>query len=442
MDSIHEGPAAQDRPPAAGTALPIHTRYRWRLLGALWVIIVCAVAMPSVGASVVNTHMAEALGFDRTVIGIGFGLFVLTMGVPGPLVAAAIRRFGVKRVIVAGCALLSAGSLVMATSVTQPWQFPLAFGLVVGAGVACAGVLPAQAAVAQWFPDRRALAVSIVLSAIDIGGMVAPPVLEKLIAQQGGDWRSGWFAMFAMGLAAFAIAVLAIRRDLAGVAADPFAATVQEVQAGMGGKLEAAWTVRDALRTRTYWMILVFTCVVGFDWMLMMAHGVIHLHDSGYSSGASAFAVAIMVAASLAGNVLAGVLGDRISARRIGVVAMGLLTVGLAAAVHPRGDAGLWYFAVPVGLGYGASQVCLMALLGKYFGARAFPQLLGLLLAVGTALAAVLVAGGGAVFDKTGSYTPVFVLCVALSVLATIAIGLATSPDARRQRQKAVLGIS
>ncbi|MGF7191495.1 cyanate permease [Robbsia andropogonis] len=430
MDIIHDGAAAQDRPTTADM-LQHDTRYRWRLLCALWIIIVCAVALPSVGASVVNTHMAEALHFDRTVIGVGFGLFVLTMGVPGPIVAAAIRRFGVKRVLLAGCSLLAVGSFVMATSVTRSWQFPLAFGLVVGAGCACAGVLPAQASVARWFPDKRALAASIVLSAIDIGGMVAPPALDKLIALNGGDWRAGWFAMTATALIALIITTLVIRPDGAREA-DPLATGVHDMPVPLRDD-QAEWTFRGALRTRAYWMIMIFTCVAGFDWMLMMAHGVIHLHDSGYSSSASAFAVALMVAASLTGNVLAGVLGDRISARYIGAAAMFLLAIGLGAAMHPHGDAGLWYFAVPVGLGYGASQVCLMALLAKYFGARAFPQVFGLMLAVGTASAALLVGAGGAVFDKTGSYSPVFVLCIALSVLATIAVGLAAQPEPKRQ---------
>jgi len=436
MDIIHDGRATQDRLPGAHTG-HYDTRYRWRLLCALWVIIVCAVALPSVGASVVNAHMAEALHFDRTVIGIGFGLFVLTMGVPGPIVAAAIRRFGVKRVLLAGCSLLVIGSFAMAMWVTRSWQFPLAFGLVVGAGCACAGVLPAQAAVTQWFPDRRALAVSIVLSAIDIGGMVAPPALDKLIALSGGNWRMGWLAMTVTALIALCITGVVIRREDANDA-DPFDAAASSASSDV----RAGWTFRDALRTRAYWMIMIFTCVVGFDWMLMMAHGVIHLHDVGYSSPAAAFAVAIMVAASLTGNVLAGVFGDRISPRYIGAVAMCLLTVGLAAAIHPHGDIGLWYFAVPIGLGYGASQVCLMTLLGEYFGARAFPQLFGLMLAVGTASAAVLVGAGGAVFDKTGSYTPVFALCIALSVLATIAVSVAAAPTSDRRRDISVVGIS
>ncbi|GAB6849184.1 MFS transporter [Paraburkholderia kururiensis] len=406
--------------------------YRWRLIAALWVIVVFAAALPSIGASVVNAHMADALHFDRTVIGTGFGVFILMMGAPGPIIAMGVRRVGVKRVILAGTALLAAGTLTMAEAVRHAWQFPLVFGLLVGSGVACSGLLPAQAAVAKWFPDRRALAVSIVFSAIDVGGMIAAPFLEKAIVLDGGEWRAGWYVMSGFALLAFLIAAFAIRRD------EPAGegAVAAPLPAASGPTAPVFSTWREALGERSYWLIMLYMCVVGFDWMLMMAHGVVHLRDSGYSSGSAAFAVSIMVSASLAGNALAGVLGDRFSIQRIGAVAIASLTAGLILAVHPQGAAGSWMFAVPVGLGYGASQVCLMALLGNYFGANVFPQLLGLMMAVGTGSGAFLVGAAGAVFDRTGSYSPVFALCISLSVVATLAVSLAAPPKARETARR------
>ncbi|WP_322046532.1 MFS transporter [Paraburkholderia sp. J67] len=431
MNILQEGGAALDTQARPGRASRVP--YRWRLLAALWLIIVCAVSVPSIGSSVVNAHMAAALHFDRTVIGLGFGLFILTMGVPGPLVAALIRRFGVKRVVLAGCALLVVGTLATGTVVASSWAFPPVFGLLVGAGVACAGILPAQAAVARWFPDKRALAVSIVLSAIDIGGTFAPPALDKIIAVSSLGWRAGWYAMSAAALLALLITALVMRDDGAGEDATPSAAPFAETAHVFN--TTHAWPLRDALHCRAYWLIMGFSCVVGLDWMLLMAHGVVHLVDSGYSSAAAAFAIAVMIASSLAGNLVAGLLGDRIAPHRIGAAAMALLTMGLYAAVRPDVAAGPWLFAVPAGLGYGASQVCLMALLGNYFGARIFAQLFGILLAVGTLTGSALVGAAGAVFDHTGSYTPVFVLCLVLSALAVFAIAFAAPPRIPRSAQ-------
>lgn len=398
--------------------------YRWRLLAALWFVVAVVVALPSVGGGVLNAHMIQELQMDRGVYGLSFGVFVMMMGVPGPLVAAAVRRFGVRPVMLTGCAMVLAGALLIATVVQHGWQFALCFGVLIGGGVATAGVLPAQAAVTYWFHDKRALAVSIVLSAVDIGGIFAAPALEGVVA--GHDWRSGWLLIAVLAGVGLLAITFTLRRDGGQeVGAPPIHDRPTQ---GRVHKTRRAWTFREAVRTPAFWCIAVFSTAVGIDWILFMAHGVIHLRDVGYTAEQAARAVAVLVSASLIGNLAAGALGDRVPPHRIGVVAMALMAVGLVLAAHPQGTDGLWFFAVPVGLGYGASQVCLMAMLGNYFGARAFPAVFGALLAAGTIAAAALAAGAGVTFEVIQTYGPVFYICAALSLVATLAVALAAPP--------------
>jgi MFS family permease len=409
-------PASVDRSLAGG--------YRWRLLAVMWFVVAVVVALPSVGGGVLNAHMIAELQFDRGVYGMSFGLFVIMMGVPGPLVACLVRRFGVKPVMMGGCALVIVGALLISTVVREGWQFAAAFGLLVGGGVAAAGVLPAQAAVTHWFVDRRALAVSIVLSAIDVGGIVAAPALQWVVGAH--DWRAGWRLIAALGGVGL-VAIAFLLRSEGGYGVGTPALTERPVS-GRVYKSDRAWTFAEALRTRTFWCIAFFTVAVGMNWIFFMAHGVIHLRDLGFEPGQAAQAVAVMVTASLAGNVTAGALGDRVPPARIGAVTMVLMLAGVLLAVRPAGTAGLLAFALPVGFAYGASQVCLMAMLANYFGSKAFPALFGALLAGGTLVAAVLAGVAGAVFERDGAYTPIFHLCAAVTALAIVSIALATPP--------------
>lgn len=405
--------------------------YRWRLLATLWFVVAVVVALPSVGGGVLNAYMVKELQMDRGLYGLAFGLFVMMMGVPGPLVAAAVRRFGVKPVMLTGCAMIIAGALLIAYVVQHGWQFALFFGVLIGGGVACAGVLPAQAAVTHWFHDKRALAVSIVLSAIDIGGIVAAPALEGVVAL--GDWRSGWLVIAALaGIGLLAITFTMRKEGGYGAGTPPLH---ERLTQGGVHKTRRDWTVREVLRTPAFWCIAIFSTTVGMDWILFMAHGVIHLRDLGYGSEQAAQAVAVMVSASLVGNLLAGALGDRVSPHRIGAVTMALMAVGMVLAAHPQGSNDLWLFAVPVGLAYGSSQVCLMAILANYFGARAFPAVFGAVLAAGTVVAAALAGGAGATFEAVGTYTSVFYVCAAISVVATLAIALAKPPRGDKSPQ-------
>lgn len=396
--------------------------YRWRMIAVLWFVVAVVVALPSVGSGVLNARMLTELGFDHGMYGMAFGLFVMMMGVPGPLVAGGIRRYGVKAVMLCGTAMVVTGATLIGTVVQQGWHFQLAFGLLLGGGVAMAGVLPAQAAVTHWFQDKRALALSIVLSAIDIGGIAAAPLLEWVVA--GRDWRLGWLVIASLA----AVGMLAVALFLRSEGGYAVGAPPVEQLSPHVHKTTRHWTLREIIRTRAFWCIAIFNLAVGLSWILLMAHGVIHLRDLGFSSGQAAQTVALMVSASLAGNIVAGALGDRIPPHRIGAVTIALMVLGMFMAAHPSGSMGLMAFAIPAGFAYGASQVCLMALLGNYFGNRAFPSVFGLLLAMGTIAAAALAATAGVVFEKIGTYTPVFYFCAGITVVATFAIAMASPP--------------
>jgi MFS family permease len=415
---------SRDGAPLAEHASNAAPGYRWRLLAVLWFVVAVVVALPSVGSGVLNARMVTELQMDRGLYGAAFGLFVVMMGVPAPLVAAGVRRFGIKPIIMLGCMMTLVGSLLIATAVTEGWHFVLCFGLLVGGGVATAGVLPAQAAVTRWFIDKRALAVSIVLSAVDIGGILAAPSLEGVVSGHG--WRSGWVVIATLAGLGLLAALLTLRNESGqDVGVPPLNERALHSRVH---KTTHTWTVRESLRTRAFWCIAVFSVVVGLDWILIMAHGVIHLHDLGFSPASAASTIAVMVSASLAGNLLAGAAGDRVPPHRIGALAMLALLVGLFMGIDPSTEAGLMAFALPLGLGYGASQVCLMSLLANYFGARSFAALFGILLAVGTLAASLLAGGAGALFEKVHSYTPTFQFCAALTVIGMICIALASPP--------------
>lgn len=408
----------------------------WRVLGALWLVVLLVVAVPSVGASIINASMMVDLKMERGVFGLGFGIFVLMMGLPGPAVAIGVQRWGYRRIATLGCLLLLAGSVAMATLVSTGWHYAIAFGLLVGGAVACAGMLPAQTVVARWFLVRRALAVSVVLSAIEIGGLISPPLLERMLATYDNDWRIGWWAIAGLGLTALCVVRLLLdeRRVDALAAANPtpFMDT-EEKKNGKVYKSTTRYTLRQAARTRAYWMIFAYMCVTGIAWVFLMAHGVVHLQDRGYAPSHVALTVVMIVTASFIGNMSAGVLGDRISPHLIAAVATILMAIGLCAAIHPTGAQGLLLYAIPTGLGYGATQVCVMTLLGNYFDKDSFSAIFGSIMPPSTICAAAGSAIAGVVFDRSGSYEPVILILIGLCVLASVAAMLASPPKTHQQ---------
>ncbi|MHA7870180.1 MAG: MFS transporter [Salipiger thiooxidans] len=405
-----------------------------RVLGALWLMVLLVMAVPTIGASILNAQMVIDLRLDRGVFGMGFGLFILMMGLPGPLVAIATTRLGYRWVATFGCTLFVLGAVSMASWVTQGWQFAIAFGLLIGGGVAFAGMLPAQTVVTKWFYLRRALAVSVVLSAIEIGGFISPPGLDALMNLLGNNWRAAWWFIAGLGVLALLSAWLIIREEeIDRRVAQTLTAGNEVFMNPNVHKSAFEWTLRQAVQTRSFWLLLLYVSFVGTAWVFVMAHGVVHLQDLGFSSAESAMAVAVLVAGSFIGNIGAGVLGDRISPHYIAAVAVALMAGGLVQMMRPVDSAGIFAYALPLGMGYGASQVCIMALIGNYYGKSSFPMLFGVMMPPSTVLSAIGAAASGALFDATGEYQVAFWTAIALCAVLVPAMLATTPPSPRPQ---------
>ncbi|HLB85911.1 MAG TPA: MFS transporter, partial [Steroidobacteraceae bacterium] len=154
--------------------------YGWKLLSAFWVIAVINLAFPAYGSAVLNAAMAAELGFDRQALGTIVAVYLAMSGLPGPLVAASVNRIGVRWTLVIGSGFVIAGSVMLATIVDSVALAIVAFGLIVGVGVATGAIIAAQAGVARWFVRRRSLALSLLYSAGGIGGFIAPQILAAI----------------------------------------------------------------------------------------------------------------------------------------------------------------------------------------------------------------------------------------------------------------------
>src|SRR5258706_11718039 len=174
--------------------MPTRRFYGWTMLVTLWAIVFFNLDFPAYGPAVINPAMAKALGLNREPLGNMFSVYMLMSGLPGPLVAVSINRWGVRRTLLLGSAFTMTGALLMGTVVTGGLGAMLCFGVLVGAGVATGSAMASQAGLARWFVRRRSLALSVLYSAGAIGGFVAAPLLNRLI-ELTRTWRAGWWEL-------------------------------------------------------------------------------------------------------------------------------------------------------------------------------------------------------------------------------------------------------
>lgn len=394
--------------------------YGWTLLAVVWLIMAFNLGFPAYSPSVINPEMGKSLGFTRDVIGLMMSLYIILSGLPGPVVATLINRLGARTTIVIGSLLIVAGAAAMATVVDSALGAYIAFGLMVGGGVCTGAALPSQTVIARWFLRRRAMALSIMYSAGALGGAFAAKLLENLILRTG-DWRDAWWVIAGCSGLAAVLAVVFVREK-----PEDVGQTVDGVPLANEGSAQAApakprpsfvtdtpWEFRDAVRSPRYWLILGSLLGGSGVYTLFLAHGKLLLEDFGHAAGIGGTAVFTMTISGLVAKAIIVMFGDRFDPRYLWSIFMAVFGLGAVVMVHASTLPLVYFFAFCLGIGFGGGVVCLMAVLGNYFGLKAFALLSGIAIAVNTTLSALAPWVAGRLFERGFGYEGI---CYVLAV--------------------------
>jgi MFS family permease len=414
--------------------------YGWKLLGVFWTITFINLAFPAYGSSVLNAAMAADLGLDRRTLGLLFSGYMVMSGLPGPVVAMSVNRLGVRVTLVIGSLLLVLGALLMAFVVRNGIVAGLVFGLLIGSGVATGAALASQSGLARWFVRRRALVIAILYSAGGVGGFVAAPLLNHVIGMADGNWRAGWLLIAVLSGLAGALAAAFVRENPAdlgqtpdgedGAAAGPSSLSRQPP----AHITTEEWTYRQALATAAFWLMITSQLAVSCGYTLYLAHGIVHLKDLGHTQAVAAWSVGTLAVTGLIAKVIIAALGDRFDPRYLWAAFTAIFGVGLILVVDARSASQLFMFAACLGIGFGGSLVCLMTVLGNYYGMRVFASLSGLALAINTTFSALTPYIGGWLYDSGRGYGGAFYGLAAWCFLAAVVLFVMRRPLRREFR--------
>jgi MFS family permease len=125
-------------------------------------------------------------------------LFALTMPLAGPY----IQKMGPKKVSTVGGALVGIGWIAASFS-SSPIMLAILYGIIGGVGVGIAYGCPIAVS-AQWFPDKRGLAVGLTVLGFGFSAALIAPISDFLVANYGGVMS----ALKIFGIAFFIITVV------------------------------------------------------------------------------------------------------------------------------------------------------------------------------------------------------------------------------------------
>ena len=382
--------------------------------------------------SVFKGPVEKVLGCSATQGGLPFMVFLACFSLTMSLGGGLMERIGPRWLALAGGLVVGAGWLLSSLA-TNIWALVVTYGVVAGSGVGLAYGCPVALG-ARWFPDRKGLAVGLMLAGFGGSALVTAPIAGMLI----GDAKALDVGPLAAALARtflwFGLAFTAILLALALPLRFPPPGWRPRGWAPAAGSVARASFDRSGmLRTATFRGLFACYCIGCLAGLMAIgisknvANDVVHI-----SSQTGTALVGLFALCNAVGRPLFGWLTDRLSPRVAAVINLALL-LGASLAMLGAGPGTTTLYVAA----FACFWLCLGGWLAiaptataTFFGMEHYPKNYGtMFLAYG--LGAILGSFvSGHAKDYFGSYTHAFVPTAALAALGIVLALLFVRPPA------------
>jgi len=354
---------------------------------------------------------------NRTLTSAIVSVFMVFMALSGTINGWALDKYG-PRVVFSIMGLITGLSLLITSQMHHLWQVFLSYSLLLAIGIG--GAMPlASSTVSRWFDKNRGLAIGITTSGVGLGSLVIAPSAGFLVSSF--DWR---LAFIILGISIIIVVILlasVLRKYPSEMGTVPDGLKTKRSTVNLENKLnpnnDHGLTLRQALKTRSYWLIFVALLIFSTCLVLVLTHIVPYAIDLGFSTLEASTILSIMGACHIISRLIAGRIADTIGTKLPAICYPFIGIVGFIILIWSGGLYSLYIFAIIYGLCWGGWGVIIVNHLVNVFGSRYSGAVLGsteLAYATGSAIGAAL---GGFIFDNYGSYTLAFIIIAVASFI-------------------------
>jgi len=369
------------------------------------------------GISALFKPISAELGFSRAATSVAASIIKIEGAFESPLSGWIADKYGPRWICIWGIVVMSTG-LILMNWMHSLWAFYLDWGIILGTGFNMAVGLPMSTAISNWFVKKRGIALGLQSMFSSAAVMLIVPLISWMIDTSG--WRMacvyGGVVMAVVGLPLAWFFIKDRRPEFYGLFPDgarietngnvdqmitrgaKYAAEVQEVE----------FTLRESMRTPTYWMLIFVYGTINFGSIALNVHAIPLLTDLGISPVGAASIMGIMGMAGLPARLITGFLADRISRGNLRFLLMSACVLsfsGLALFLYRPTTLVIYIWFVLWGMGVGDAFALNAIMRARYFGRKAIGSIGGSATLFLTPFAVVSPIYLGWMYDTSGSYT-------------------------------------
>ncbi len=349
-----------------------------------------------------------------------------------PFVGILLEKFGPRKVMFFGV-FVTGLSFILMSKITTLWHFYATISLLT-VGMSFGTFIVLVATVGDWFNRKRKLALSILMSASGAGGFAVPLLVTSI---ENFGWRD---VIFGVGIGFWLIGFISAsfmrhHPEQYGLSPDGNKLIDDKNEDPKILRNKNEFSVKKILKTRFFWQ---FSLVLAFA-QLVTSTNLLHmpaLTNFGVSIYVAGLSIAGLALGDLLGRLSIGVIGEKISSKKMMILSFSLLTIGAFSLALVNFQIGnlvfdskylVPTFALCWGLGFGSSIPLRLAILGDYFGRKNYGTIVGLTSTIGAIFSAIGPIFAGLAFDFTGSYRfPFFFLGITIFLALPLIFSLQT----------------
>jgi len=307
--------------------------------------------------------------------------------------------------VLAGGLFVSGIAIGLMSAINAPWQAMVLYGLVFGLGNGAASLIPIGVLVTRMLPDRVGFANAVIMSGMSVGQLVVIATMTAVLMSL--SWPSVFLLLGAAHLVLLPFLFAAIPGKL-------------PEHAGGVTRPATGLDLREAARSRQFWLLMVIYAICGFDDFFVATHVVAFAQDRGLDIFLAGNLLALMGLAALLGVVTAGAFSDRSGPVWPTAISFAARVAAFGLVWVDQSWVSVAIFVLVFGLTFLVTAPLTVVFVKESFGTRNLGGLTGLITMVHHISGGLGAYLGAAVFDATGTYNGAFVFMVVISALAVV----------------------
>jgi MFS family permease len=392
--------------------------YGWVITGvASLVMVICFGVQYSFG--IFLKPLIAEFGWTRAATSGIFSLYMIIRAVFSIVMGYFSDRRGPRLIVAIGGFSMGLG-LLLASRANAIWQLYILFGGMGGLGAASFYV-PLASTLSKWFKKKRGLVLGILTAGVGMGAVIFSPLVEFLISTY--SWRTSYIILGAITWVTILSSAFILRQSPEEMGLQPDGMNAKgdlQVKLSSKGKNEEGISLRRAILSTPFWLILVIETINYMSTITPMVHIVAYATDSGISPMVAAGQLAVIGGFSILGRVVAGAISDRVGAKNLLPITLIIEAVMLFFLTQSKNVTMLYTFSVIFGLVYGGSVPLVPSITAEYFGLGSMGTIFGAISFVGGLGGALGPFMAGYIYDVTARYSIAFSTVGILSIVGTL----------------------